>query len=59
MPNYRFYRLDGAGQISTAEWIEASDDDDARLKAESLAVAGAYELWLRDRLVERPSSGTK
>lgn len=53
LPNYRLYRLDGAGRISGAEWIEAADDDDARAKARADCGAGTYELWERYRLVER------
>lgn len=54
MPSYRFYRLDGTGRINAAEWIEADDDDDARLKARAESPTGHYELWQRRRLVERP-----
>lgn len=53
MPTYRLYRLDGAGRISAAEWIDAVDDDEARLKARSDVRDGRYELWDRERLVER------
>jgi hypothetical protein len=52
LPTYRLYRLDGAGRISGAEWIEAADDDEARLKARSQS-SGRYELWERYRLVRR------
>ena len=54
MKNYRLYRIDGAGRISAAEWIEAADDRSAREQATSLCVrGGAVELWARDRLVAR------
>ena len=53
LPTYRLYRLDGAGRISGADWIEAADDDDARAKCRTLATAGQFELWERYRLVER------
>ena len=53
MPNYRVYRLDGAGRISGAEWIEAADDDEARLQARGQFSSDRYELWERYRLVER------
>ena len=36
MAEYRVYRLDGSGQISRAEWIEADDDDTAVRKARDL-----------------------
>jgi hypothetical protein len=52
--NYRLYRIDGAGRISTAEWLEAIDDDSASDRAASLCVdGGAVELWARNRLVAR------
>jgi len=39
LASYRLYRLDGAGKISSAEWIEATDDEDAaregRLRAKT------------------------
>ena len=53
MPNYRLYRLDGAGRISGAEWIEAEDDDAVRARAQSDPQSGSYEIWDRNRLVER------
>ena len=53
LPSYRLYRLDGAGRISGAEWIEATDDDQARAQARSRPSSGGYELWERYRLVER------
>lgn len=59
LPSYRLYRLDGAGRISAAEWIEADDDADARLKAQADSPSGQYELWQRRRLVERPGGGSE
>lgn len=53
MPNYRLYRLDGAGKITNAEWIEATADDDARREAASRAGPSSFELWEKSRLVER------
>ena len=53
MPTYRLYRLDGAGRISGADWIEAADDEDAQVQARSQTSSGGYELWERYRLVER------
>jgi hypothetical protein len=53
LPSYRLYRLDGAGKITTAEWIEAEHDDEAGEKARDRCKVGAYELWNRDRLVVR------
>jgi hypothetical protein len=61
LPNYRLYRLDGAGKITNAEWIEASGDDDALGQARTLAACGSFELWERNRLIERfrPSDPTR
>ena len=57
MNNYRLYRIDGAGRISTAEWLEAADDDAAREQAILLCANGAsVELWARNRLVVRLTS---
>ncbi|HET9810479.1 MAG TPA: hypothetical protein VFP53_02135 [Sphingomicrobium sp.] len=53
MPEYRHYRLDGAGNISSAEWLEASDDDDAVRKAKAKSLPGASEVWSKNRLVAR------
>ena len=53
MAEYRVYRLDGSGQISRAEWIEAADDDAALRKARSLTDSCVTcEVWQRDRLVQ-------
>jgi len=52
--NYRLYRIDGAGRISTAEWIEAANDRAASEQAASLCPdGGSVELWARDRLIAR------
>jgi hypothetical protein len=49
--NYRLYRLDGAGKITTGEWIDAGDDQEAVDKANALGRDGRYELWNRGRMV--------
>jgi hypothetical protein len=51
LPTYRLYRLDGAGKISNAEWIEADADKEALRRASKLADGGRFELWERGRLV--------
>jgi hypothetical protein len=51
--NYRLYRLDGAGKITSAEWIEAPEDALALTEARGRAVTGSFELWDKNRLVER------
>lgn len=53
MPEYRHYRLDGAGNISSAQWIEAADDADAIRKARELNIPSDCELWDHARLVAR------
>ena len=53
MPNYRLYRLDGAGKIMNAEWVEADGDENALAEARQRAAAGSFELWEKNRLVER------
>jgi hypothetical protein len=53
LPNYRLYRLDGAGKIASAEWIEAEADVQALNEARSRAESTSFELWDKSRLVER------
>ena len=53
MANYRLYRLDGAGKIIAADWIEAAADDEAQREAQERADSSRYELWDKDRLVGR------
>ena len=52
MRQYRLYCLDGTGRITLAEWIDASDDEDAVRQAHELK-RGALkcEVWLGSRLV--------
>lgn len=51
MAHYRLYCVDGAGKITRAQFIEASNDEDAVMIARSLKELVKCELWLRDRLV--------
>jgi hypothetical protein len=55
LPTYRLYRLDGAGKIIAADWVEAETDDLAMAEAAKAVLAGnrSYELWDRNRLVAR------
>jgi hypothetical protein len=55
--SYRLYRLDGAGKISSAEWIEATDDEDAARQARLRAKDGTSEVWERNRLIARIEPG--
>ena len=53
LPSYRLYCLDGAGKITTAEWLEATDDADAERQARDRKLGVASEVWDRSRLVAR------
>lgn len=53
LPEYRHYRLDGAGNIVSAEWLDAVDDADAVRKARELKIPTDCELWDRNRFVAR------
>lgn len=57
LPSYRLYRLDGAGRIHSADWIEAADDSDAVAKAREHAKSARYEVWEQHRLVHRHAPG--
>ena len=59
LASYRLYRLDGAGKIATAEWIEAADDDQAAKRARALDLNCTCEVWDRQRLVARITPGKK
>jgi hypothetical protein len=56
LPNYRLYRLDGAGRISAADWLDAADDSEARSKAAEQCPSGSFELWQRKRLIHRAAA---
>ncbi|QIK78173.1 hypothetical protein G7077_03850 [Sphingomonas piscis] len=54
MPEYKLYRLDGAGQIASApEYFDALDDDAALAVAQQRRGTGSAELWQGGRLVQR------
>jgi hypothetical protein len=56
--SYRLYRLDGAGKIVSADWLEAEADEEAlRLARERVDGAG-FELWDRKRLISSPRGST-
>jgi len=50
---YRIYELDGDGRFSTADWIEAGDDEAALIAARDRFPSGPFELWQGRRLVAR------
>jgi hypothetical protein len=51
MPQYRFYCLDSAGHISTAEWFDAPSDEEAVETVQALRPDGTCEIWEGKRLV--------
>jgi hypothetical protein len=51
------YRLDGAGNIEAADWIEADGDEEASRQARERAGPARFELWQQQRLVTRSISG--
>ena len=53
LPNYRLYRLDGAGKIVSAEWVDAADDAAAEQHARDRDLPVTCEMWERNRLVAR------
>ena len=59
LPSYRLYRLDGAGRINNAEWVDAADDEDARSKAHAFCPSGRFELWERKRRVHPSDAGAR
>jgi hypothetical protein len=56
LPNYRLYRLDGAGKIVAADWIAADADAEAEHLAREQSPDGRFELWERGRLVCGPNT---
>ena len=53
MPAYRLYRLDGAGKIMSADWIDAEADADALRQVHERVNGTRFELWDRKRLVSQ------
>ena len=49
--NYRYYRLDGTGQLHGAEWFEAANDEDAVAHVKAKEPDAKWELWREHRLV--------
>lgn len=47
MPHYRAYKLSPAGRIVSGDWIEAQNDDEAKVRARALCDAATpkVELW--------------
>ena len=57
MANFRLYRLDGAGKIGTAEWLEADDEDHALELVRQLKADSTIEIWNRNKLIGRVAPG--
>lgn len=51
MPSYRLYRLDGAGKIISADWLDAEADAEALRQAHDRMDGAPFELWDRKRLI--------
>jgi|tagenome__1003787_1003787.scaffolds.fasta_scaffold20965659_4 hypothetical protein len=51
MRHYRVYRVNGAGGIEAAEWIDAQNDDQAVQMAFELGDWSRCEVWEQNRLV--------
>ena len=53
LASFRLYRLDGAGRIVSAEWLEADGDDHAQQLARDLKAETTVEIWDRNRMIAR------
>lgn len=53
LPGYRHYRLDGAGNITKAEWLDAATDEEAVSIVRQRKMPVASEVWNGNRLVSR------
>jgi len=51
MAKYHLYCLDERGKISSDEWFDADNDDDAIATAKAMKIPHACELWDRDRML--------
>ena len=49
--SYRYYCLDGTGQLHSAEWFEAESDEVAIAKIEAKHPSSLCEIWQGKRLV--------
>jgi hypothetical protein len=52
---YRYYCLDGKGQLHTAQWFEADSDDNAIQLVIAKHPDGQCEIWQGKRLVANTS----
>jgi hypothetical protein len=51
MASYRFYRLDGVGNLHSAHWFEAADDNAACAVVSEKYPDSRAEVWQGRRLV--------
>jgi hypothetical protein len=49
--SYRYYCLDGAGKLHSAEWFDADGDEAAIAAVEAKHPGAVCEIWQRNRLV--------
>ena len=54
--SYRYYCLDHAGQLHSAEWFEAESDEDAIAQVEAQHPDALCEIWQGHRLVAKLSA---
>lgn len=54
LATYRLYRLDKAGRIEFADWIEADDDAAAAAAARKRLGDDRFEIWQGGRLLAAP-----
>lgn len=53
MPTYRYYCLDGVGRLQSADWFDASTDEDAVAFVREKHPDKHCEIWDGKRLVAR------
>jgi hypothetical protein len=53
MAGYRHYLLDGAGNISRATWLDASNDEEAIQHVRQQQLRFPSEIWKGNRLIGR------
>ena len=51
MPDYKVYRIDGAGKPAQADWIDAKNDDEALAFVRARRLSARCEVWEGNRLV--------
>jgi hypothetical protein len=61
MPSYRIYKLNPAGRIEVGAWVEAPDDEGARVRAHDYCdeASPQVELWQGRRCLGRISCRPK